>query len=810
MAGVFGCLAMLPSGAAVLYSGMQDLALPDDFAGVYVNLALPAGAPQFAAFSGWDLNFFFGGQGIANSENCQPVRRWSGAAASILALGYGAAVESAAAFASGLGASGAEDDSGHVGPGSAQFGEGKTNFMGFKLLRGSGAPLYGWMQVVLTSTGQGGVIRDWAYESSAGAAIAAGFTGEVGSRAWTVTGETVAVAGGGAPDNVAPASAVGSALVMNPGSTFTFDQLAEGDFSGTITGSGNLAIVGRGGLTLSGNNPFSGTVAVEAASELAVGNNRNLGSAALRLQDAARLVFQAEVANDGERNTFANPITIGASAAALVSNRGGGVVTLEGAVAGPLDGRLTKTGPGKVVLSGVSENTFSGTTVVAEGELELAKSGGATAIGGDLTISGGTLNVAGSNQIADGAAVRLTAGGSFHFTGSGLTETIGTFHNSGGSFSTGANALIGGGNSVTWSGSSLNVVSRGGLVLDGHIAILGGTNRVEGGGVLQLGPGGLGLEMGAGSALALDSDGAMPGTLLLQGNVTALGTARSTIASGLALAHLGSIDLGGGTRVFTVQAAAGEMLVAAAVSHGSLIKRGPGTLLLSADNPYEGSTWVAGGILRVEGAQAGGGAVSVWAEEELTAQLGGSGSLGGPIAVGLHGILAPGSSIATLGAGALAFTAGSTFAYEMNSAAALGAAGDLQLAAGDLTLGGTVTLTLSDLAAVERPFAVGTTLSLINYSGRWNGGLFSYEAAFLPDEALFPAGVNWWRIDYDAPEGGANFRGEYYGGGDSFVNLVAVVPEPGVAALLALALGARGCRRRSAGGRGSGLALADR
>jgi autotransporter-associated beta strand protein len=193
--------------------------------------------------------------------------------------------------------------------------------------------------------------------------------------------------------------------------------------------------------------------------------------------------------------------------------------------------------------------------------------------------------------------------GAFNFgAATGKTETIDKFTNSGGTFSTGANILIGLGNTITWSGGT-NTVNNGGAVQDAHIVISGGINTVEGGatgGVLQLNSGGLGLEMSAGSTLTLNSDNAVAGKLLLKGDVSSSGDSTVTIASGLALTNKGNIDLDNGTRTFTVAngTADTDMSISAVITNtGSIIKDGAGTLSLDAANTYSGTTAINNGTL---------------------------------------------------------------------------------------------------------------------------------------------------------------------------------------------------------------------
>ena len=51
----------------MVYSGIQNIAIPADFDGVFLNVVTQQ--HDTTEFSGWDLNPFFGGLGIANSPD---------------------------------------------------------------------------------------------------------------------------------------------------------------------------------------------------------------------------------------------------------------------------------------------------------------------------------------------------------------------------------------------------------------------------------------------------------------------------------------------------------------------------------------------------------------------------------------------------------------------------------------------------------------------------------------------------------------------------------------------------------------------
>jgi autotransporter-associated beta strand protein len=262
-------------------------------------------------------------------------------------------------------------------------------------------------------------------------------------------------------------------------------------------------------------------------------------------------------------------------------------------------GGLTKTGGGTLRLDGTVANTYTGMTTVSAGELDLNKTAGVNAIGGNVTIGGtGTLKFLVSEQIINSSIISQTAG---TFNLNGMTETIAAFTNSGGIFSTGAGGrLIGGGATITWSGGT-NTVNDGGAVEDAHVVITGGTNHVRGGatgGVLQVNAGGTGLEI-TGADLLLDSDNAVAGRLLLKGDLAAYASAMtSNISNSGALSNPGNIDLDDGIRTFTVEHGA-DLSISAVITNGGLIKAGDGRMLLTGINPYAKNTTIMQGVLEI-------------------------------------------------------------------------------------------------------------------------------------------------------------------------------------------------------------------
>lgn len=237
----------------------------------------------------------------------------------------------------------------------------------------------------------------------------------------------------------------------------------------------------------------------------------------------------------------------------------------------------------------------------------------------------------------------------------------------------------------------------------------------------------------------------------------------------------------------------------AANSQTTLVKDGAGRWILSGANEYSGNTIVRSGTLLVDNAT-GSGLGSGDAVVHDTAVFGGTGAFTGALTVQSGGKLHPGAErlIETLGTGELTLRDGSTLVYEIDSSAARSLGADLLKVTGGLHIE-EVALQLTDLAATASQLEGGTVFTLINYTGEWNGGLFTIGDQTIANGEEFVIGLNTWRLDYDALSGGLNFSDEYFS--DSrYVNLV-VIPEGGtlgvfVVGAIALLLVQRGGRLR--------------
>lgn len=264
--------------------------------------------------------------------------------------------------------------------------------------------------------------------------------------------------------------------------------------------------------------------------------------------------------------TISNPGTGYTSTPTVALLGGGGSGAAVGTITTAVNtsGGLTKNGLGTLTLSGADANTFTGTSSINAGALDLSKTAGVNAIAGSITVGDGTtgavLKLINSDQIADTSIISFNGSGAnagiFRLNnknetigGLGSTGGAGIVENESGSASTAtltANVASG---TQSFSGTLRNGDGTG---TDGTLAfiktgagtqILSGTNTYTGvttvnAGVLQIGSSG---STGTG-VVSVQNGGTLIGTGVIKGtSFTASSRAIVQAGDGTAQSNYGTL-----------------------------------------------------------------------------------------------------------------------------------------------------------------------------------------------------------------------------------------------------------------------------
>jgi fibronectin-binding autotransporter adhesin len=463
-----------------------------------------------------------------------------------------------------------------------------------------------------------------------------------------------------------------------------------------LKGDSQLAKEDVGILVLTAANTYTGGSAINGG-VLRVSANANLGNT------AGALSFNGGTLNTTGTFDSARTGTLGALGGTIDTNNDT-ALTLSGVLGGI--GPLRKTGAGALVLT--NTNTYGGGTAIDGGVLRIDADAKLGAVPAPLSFNGGTLNTTGSFN--SGRATTLGAlGGTFDTNSDTVLAMTGVI----------ANRDIA-------SAGQLRKTGAGKLLLTNANTYTGGTTIAAG--TLQLG----GDEAGGGTSGSIVGDVldsaalvfnrsntlAVPGQISGSGNVTQSGdgttilTGNNTYAGGTSITG-GTLQLGdgGNTGSITGNVAndgalafkrANVLSFDGVISGGGELDQiGQGTTILTKDSSaFTGATTVQSGTLRVDGALGDSASTVVVAKD---ATLGGSGTLGGSVSIGAGGILAPNAggteAVSTLTiAGNLDLDPGAILNYNFGKAdvaAGGGLLNDLVNVGGELTLGGTLNVTVT-------------------------------------------------------------------------------------------------------------------
>lgn len=374
------------------------------------------------------------------------------------------------------------------------------------------------------------------------------------------------------------------------------------------TGNGSITKDGAGTLTIATDNAWTGALNINAGVVSTDASGR-LGTAGLVTINGGTL----RGTGDGSTSLISSTrgIALGASGGTIEITNGAAEVAYNGVLSGA--GSLTKIGPGALALGGNSTNS------------------------GPILIGQGTLRIRANNErIGNSSAVTVASGAAFDLAG--FTETIGSIAGAG-NITLGTNGRLvagGDGTSTAFSGVISGGGTTGGITKAGAGTLtLSGANTHTGTTVVN------GGTLLAGAANTLSATSAV---VVNTGATLNLADNSQTIPS---LAGAGNVALGTGTPLGTLTVGDSTSTTFSGVISGTMNvnKVGSGTLTLSGNNTYAGTTDVNVGRLLVmgqTGTDSGTGSGTVVVGNGAT--LGGNGRIAGGVIVTTGGTIRGGDA----------------------------------------------------------------------------------------------------------------------------------------------------------------------
>ncbi|MFZ4288163.1 autotransporter-associated beta strand repeat-containing protein [Variovorax sp. HJSM1_2] len=386
--------------------------------------------------------------------------------------------------------------------------------------------------------------------------------------------------------------------------------------AGNISGTGSLLLNAGGTVALLGNNSFSGGLDLGGATVVQANSASSLGTGTISIHDLA--VLQTI-------GSFVLPQNIswaGGPNGGSIDVQSGQTATLTGNQTGTTTFR--KTGAGTLVVA--ANTAYTGPLAVTGGSVQIGAGGTLGTLGGSAAISAGTVLAFNRSDASTYGGV-ISGAGTVQQNGTGTTSLTAASTYTGGTSVTAGTLQIGNGGAA---GSIVGNVTNNSQFAFNRSDVYTYGGVVSGSGALQ--QNGSGTTVLTGNSTYTGGTTINAGTLQLGNGGTAGTILGDTVNNGtLAFNHSDS-----------------ETYAGLVSGTGALLQTGgPSSVTtLTRNNSYTGATTVTSGALYVNGNQSAAiGATTVAA----SAVLGGTGTIGGNVALANDGILAPGSANGTGG-----------------------------------------------------------------------------------------------------------------------------------------------------------------
>ncbi len=371
-------------------------------------------------------------------------------------------------------------------------------------------------------------------QAGTGATIFTGNNTYTGST--TISSGTLQLGNGGTIGSIA------TTLIEDDGA-LVFNRSDAITFTGTIQGAGSLTQAGSGTTILTGNNIYTGSTSISSGN-LQLGNGGTTGAIVGNVTDNGALTFNRTDA-----------------------------VTFSGTVAGT--GNVIQAGPGVTILT--ANNTYSGTTTISSGTLQIGSGGTAGAIIGPI--------VDNADLVFNHSDV-VTSPGDITGTGNVTQAGIGNLIFTGSNMYTGTTTISSGTLSLGSGGTTGSIVSQ---VVDNSVLVF---NRSDANNIVPNVISGTGTVIQAGSgATILTGDNAYTGSTTISSGTLQLGNGGT---NGSIVTNLIEDD---GAMVFNRSDTI--ILTGTIQGTGSLTQVGSGTTILTGNNIYTGSTTISAGTLQL-------------------------------------------------------------------------------------------------------------------------------------------------------------------------------------------------------------------